>query len=630
MATAPESPTSSTDPHRTLKIGALIAVNVLLAGGLTGVAIAGLTGSGTPGAAPRATAGVDPTTPDPTRTSFPADTPAAVAGAAPCTPVRVLSSFENAEMLDRLIEAYAASPRSVEGACVTVTATKSKSGTAAADVAAGFPNLAPGAKPTLWIPDSSIWVDVARTAGADVTTHDTAGSSNIVLAMPEPLADASGWTDTPPSWAEVFAAAESDDFWGDLGHREWGGFKLGKTSPLVASSGAAAIYASFADAAGHVGDLAPSDVSSAPVIAAVTSHELATSHYMATPEHFLWHARQAEESGSSADFLSAVIVDEKSIWDYNRGITSRDGITRVAADPPVEPLVPVYPSDGFYAADDAIVPLAGNATPAEIAATDDFVRFIGTVEGQAAVQAGGYRDRNGDLADAVATVGALAPTATADLAWPSADVVQAVNAAFPEVRKRANVLFLIDVSGSMDEPIGGGQTKLTAAKQAITLALDHFTAGDHVGLAAFAQDDAGTLVPGAVTPMSDIATERDQLVAGIGSLRSMGDTPLFEAVTTFTGVVASNWDPDRINAVVVLSDGENDTNTPTTTQADMLAALEHAHHGGTPVMVFTLAYGQDADAATLQSISSATGAHYYDATDPTKLAEVLGDLVTSF
>ena len=48
------------------------------------------------------------------------------------------------------------------------------------------------------------------------------------------------------------------------------------------------------------------------------------------------------------------------------------------------------------------------------------------------------------------------------------------------------------------------------------------------------------------------------------------------------------------------------------------------------VMVFTLAYGEDADAATLQSISSATGAHYYDATDPTKLAEVLGDLVTSF
>ena len=48
------------------------------------------------------------------------------------------------------------------------------------------------------------------------------------------------------------------------------------------------------------------------------------------------------------------------------------------------------------------------------------------------------------------------------------------------------------------------------------------------------------------------------------------------------------------------------------------------------MLVFTLAYGADADVATLQAISSATGAHYYDATDPTKVSDVLGDLVTSF
>ena len=69
-----------------------------------------------------------------------------------------------------------------------------------------------------------------------------------------------------------------------------------------------------------------------PCRTTVREHELATSHYMATPEHFLWHARQADDKGSAADFLSAVIVDEKSVWDYNRGITSRDGVTRVEGD----------------------------------------------------------------------------------------------------------------------------------------------------------------------------------------------------------------------------------------------------------------------------------------------------------
>ena len=81
---------------------------------------------------------------------------------------------------------------------------------------------------------------------------------------------------------------------------------------------------------------------------------------------------------------------------------------------------------------------------------------------------------------------------------------------------------------------------------------------------------------------------------------------------------------------MLLSDGKNDTpNGPTIGAEQMLADLQAMHHD-TPVLIFTLAYGADADVATLQSISSATGAHYYDATDPTKLSAVLGDLVTSF
>ena len=110
----------------------------------------------------------------------------------------------------------------------------------------------------------------------------------------------------------------------------------------------------------------------------------------------------------------------------------------------------------------------------------------------------------------------------------------------------------------------------------------------------------------------------------------MGDTPLYQAVDTFAAQQAESWSSDRITAIVLLSDGENDTpNGPTIGSEQMLANLKAMHHD-TPVLIFTLAYGADADVATLQSISGATGAHYYDATDPTKLNAVLGDLVTSF
>jgi len=246
------------------------------------------------------------------------------------------------------------------------------------------------------------------------------------------------------------------------------------------------------------------------------------------------------------------------------------------------------------------------------------------------VRAAGYRDLNRALDETVAKVGQLDAAQRGTLAFPAADVVTAVQASFPEVRKRANVLFLLDVSGSMDEPIPAGDTKLVQARKAIEAALGHFTEGDDVGLAAFAQGPDGAMLPGLVSPVSDIGGSRDGFLGALGGLTSMGDTPLYQAVDTFAAQQAASWTSDHINAIVLLSDGENDTpNAPTIGADQMLANLKDMHHA-TPVLIFTLAYGADADVATLQSISSATGAHYYDATDPTRLRAVLGDLVTSF
>ena len=302
---------------------------------------------------------------------FPNDEPAATAGAEPCTTVRVLSSLENSEMVGRLVDAYNAQPRAVEGNCVTVVATKDKSGLAAEDATHSFTDLHEDERPTVWVPDASSWIGLVRATGGGASVPDggtSLGASDIVLAMPEALAAAIGWDEQRPSWEEVFAAAEDENAWSDLGHPEWGTFKLGKTSPLIASSGEAALLASYGSAASSVGELTRAEVLDDDVTEEVRQHELATSHYMATPEHFLWHARQSEDKGAVADYLSAVIVDEKSVWDYNRGITSRDGVTRVESSPPKEQLVPIYPSDGFYVADNPAVVLTGAWVTASFAA----------------------------------------------------------------------------------------------------------------------------------------------------------------------------------------------------------------------------------------------------------------------
>ena len=602
------------------------AVVLLLIGGaaVAAVVVNGQSGGAEANATPEATA--EPIV-------FPEDEPAATAGAAPCTTVTVLSSLENSEMVAALVEGYNAAPRDVDGTCVTVVAKEDKSGLAAEDAAVGFSDVAEDQRPTLWIPDSSSWLAMARDGGgsANVPEEGTSiAASDIVLAMPQSLAAAIGWDEKRPSWDDVFAAAGNEDAWSELGHPEWGAFKLGKTSPLIASSGEAAMLASYGSAAGSLEDLSVDDIEDPDVTEEVKQHELATSHYMATPEHFLWHARQSEDQGSVADFLSAVIVDEKSVWDYNRGITSRDGITRIESDPPQEKLVPIYPSDGYYVADNPAVVLTGAwVDDAEAAAGADFLRYTATAQGQQIVRTGGYRDLNGEFDPMVAEVGQLAADEPGALAFPDSNVIVATNAAFPEVRKRAQVLFLVDVSGSMDEKIATGQTKLAAAKDAITKALDYFTAGDNVGLAAFSAVDDGPITPGLVAPVAEIDSSRSKFLSALGALKPIEFTPLFLSVDTFAKQQAEDWDPDHINAIVLLSDGKNETAAPTITGGQMLDDLHELHHS-TPVLIFTLAYGADADTDTLRAISSATGAHFYDATDPTKVGDVLGDLVTSF
>jgi len=609
--------------RRTTVIIAGGVVALLLIGGGT-LAAVNLFGGGS-GDAGEPQVAADPVT-------FPQDEPAAADGAGPCTTLNVLSSFENAEMVQELANGYNAQPRDVEGACVDVVATKDKSGISAEDAAEGFPDLTDAERPAVWIPDAASWLSVARDAGAgDIVPESgtTVGASDIVLAMPEPLADAIGWDEDAPTWDEVFTASEDVQLWADLGHPEWGGFQLGKTSPVVASSGEASMLVSYGSASGSVADLSVAEVEDEAVTQTVREHELAVSHYMATPEHFLWHARQAEaRGGSAAEFLSAVIVDEKSVWDYNRGIVSRDGVTRVEDEPPAEKLVAIYPTDGFYVADNPAVVLTGPwVSEAQQAAAADFIRYAGTEQGQQIVRDYGYRDLNGVLSDEVAEVGNLEPAPVGVLPFPGQDVIVAVHEAFPDVRKRANVLFLIDVSGSMDDVLESGQTRLEGAKDAITLALDHFAAGDDVGLAAFSSGGDGVMIPGLVSPVQDIGDSREEFLAALDGLEAVAYTPLYEAVDTFSRDQSQAYDPSRINAIVLLSDGTNNTAVPTTTEDEMLATLDEVSH---TLLVFTLAYGADADVEALQAISGATGAHYYDATDPLEVEDVLGDLVTSF
>jgi Ca-activated chloride channel family protein len=91
------------------------------------------------------------------------------------------------------------------------------------------------------------------------------------------------------------------------------------------------------------------------------------------------------------------------------------------------------------------------------------------------------------------------------------------------------------------------------------------------------------------------------------------------------------YEPDRINAVVLLSDGQNEDPRNSDLQG-LLDALASANEGQSsrPVRLFPIAYGDGADLSTLRQLAEATNAAAYDASDPASIAKVFTAVISNF
>src|SRR6185295_404812 len=158
-----------------------------------------------------------------------------------------------------------------------------------------------------------------------------------------------------------------------------------------------------------------------------------------------------------------------------------------------------------------------------------------------------------------------------------------------------SVVITIDVSGSM-----AGES-LDRAKQAATDFVRNLGPNDDAALVAFNNGVA------AVVPFTN---DKLRLTNGIANLQAAGGTALYEAVQTSAFSARSASSPRR--AVVLLTDGKNDTADSAATSAGSLAAAQ-----GAGVPVFTVAFGADPDVQYLQGLSASTQGQYRPATAAT-------------
>ncbi len=578
------------------------------------------------------------------------DDPLGNAGADPgdCIVVDLAVSSEKIELLTALAEDFNGSDEaSVGDDCVFARVQSKPSGGAAQLLATEWDEDSEGPRPVIWSPAASSWGAILNQRLAERGDPAMTGDftsfmlTPLVIAMPRPMAEALGWPDEPLGFADILALTRDPQGWAAHGHPEWGAFRLGKTNPNFSTSGLSALIAQAYAANGKTAGLSLEDLAKPSTAEFARGVESAVVHYGDITQTFLNNWYRADQRGNPFGYVSALAVEEKSVIDYNTG--NPDGVVAEGEEPraPRVPLVAIYPEEGTVYSDNPLFILDAPWVDADQAAgAQKFVDFVQQPVNQEKVLRYGFRPGNPSVAidDPVSGGNGVDPDQPQTLLEvPDPSVLDRLLDDWQDQRKGARVLLLMDVSGSMGDVAdpSTGATKLDLAKQATIDALDEFNDDDQVGLWVFTTDlQDGREFISLVDPQR-VGDIRENLRNRIRDLVPLNGTPLYSATRGAYDQMLESFDPARINAVVLLSDGVNDDGEPDDDRDQLNQLLQRltASSEGQQrqqVRVFPISYGDGADVATLRRIAEASQAALYDSSDPRSITKVFVAVVSNF
>ncbi|WP_245623182.1 substrate-binding and VWA domain-containing protein [Spirillospora albida] len=549
--------------------------------------------------------------------------------------IRVASSQGKDHVLRELARKY--DGRQIGDLCGHVVIDTLNSGKAVQALADGWTTSSHGVRPDVWSPVSSIWITLYR---QQVSKRGEPGpvpegnqpaivTSPLSIAMPEPMARALGWPEKGIGWKDVADLARDPRGWGARGHPEWGRFQLGKTNPNFSTSGLNATLAAYFAATGNTSDMTVADIARPQVRDFVKTVERSVVHYGNIAETFMENLRRADERGQAMAYISAVAAEERSVIDYNRGNPAGDPAGYGKRPRPRTRLIALYPNEGTYSSDHPYVQLGWMDNDRKAVAAD-FLRYLRSPASQAVFQRYGYRDHQGRPGPlSVPEYGVSTDRPISMLNQFSPAVVDAVLKSWSELRKRANVLLVIDKSGSMDANVAGtGKSRLILAKEAALNSLGQFRPDDSVGLWSFSSHLDGDRDHRELVPPGPLSRTGPKLRKEIDALTAGGGTGLYNTAAAAFDRMRTTQSPDAINAVVFLTDGKNERSQPSLTLPNLLARLDRPRSES--VRVFTVGYGEEADQSVLTQISEQTEARSYDARDPRHIDDIFADVISNF
>jgi Ca-activated chloride channel family protein len=167
----------------------------------------------------------------------------------------------------------------------------------------------------------------------------------------------------------------------------------------------------------------------------------------------------------------------------------------------------------------------------------------------------------------------------------------------PAQRKRANLVFLVDVSGSMSSP-----DKLPLAQRSLRILVDNLNPGDTVALVTYAGATRVLLPPTGIEDKAKIHAAIDELSAG-------GSTAMGSGIELAYRLAARRLSDDTVSRVIVLSDG--DANVGRTTHEEILATIRGHVREGVTLSTVGFGMGNYKDRLMEQLANKGNGNAYY-------------------
>ncbi|HEY1604646.1 MAG TPA: VWA domain-containing protein [Allosphingosinicella sp.] len=167
----------------------------------------------------------------------------------------------------------------------------------------------------------------------------------------------------------------------------------------------------------------------------------------------------------------------------------------------------------------------------------------------------------------------------------------------PATRPRANLVFLIDTSGSMNEP-----NKLPLVQQSLSMLLDQLDERDTVSIVTYAGNAGIALAP---TPAGDKAKIRSV----IDNLQAWGSTAGAEGIRLAYQLAERNLDPEGVNRIILTTDG--DFNVGITSTDELKGFVERERDKGVFLSVLGFGMGNYNDAMMQALAQNGNGAAAY-------------------